>query len=1183
MKQKKTSAHKNFFDKTFSLPATEERVLKYWKKNDIFEKSVAINQKKGKRPFVFYEGPPYANGKPGIHHVLARIYKDVVLRYKTMRGDYVPRRGGWDSHGLPVEIAAEKALGLTSKKDIEKFGIALFNKKAKESVWIYKNEWEKMTDRIGYWLDLKNAYITYEAEYIETLWWILKRLWDKKIFFKGNKVVPWCTRCGTSLSSHELAQGYKERVDASVYVKFRLIPGINVSGGFKTTRETYILSWTTTPWTLPGNVALAVGVDIMYGLYRGVDGAYLICAVDRAEAVFEKAMKPEKTFTGSSLARLRYEPLFNVPKLRSTTSYSIYPARFVTTTEGTGVVHTAVMYGEDDYELGIRENLPRFHTVSEEGVFVRGVPGLSGKPVKAQDTENIIIASLSKKRFFFRKEDYTHEYPHCWRCESPILYYARTSWFIGMEKLRSRLLAENRKINWKPEHVKNGRFGEWLREAKDWNVSRERYWGTPLPVWECDACGATDVMGGINELCANVGTTKNKYWIMRHGHAESLLANVIDSGKGRYHLTDTGKKQAQKAAESLRKHNIDVIVSSDVLRTRETALIAAKTLGVKRVIIDKQIREIFLGVLEGKRPGEYFRTLPSYESRFESAPDKGETLRELRARVWSAIRKLETDLRGKRILLVSHEYPLWMLSAAALGWSEKKAIDEKKAQSEERNGDFISPGEARPLGVRMLPRDETGLIDLHRPYVDTISYLCSEKKCRGTKKRVREVADVWFDAGSMPFAQHHYPFENKLFVDKQGGYPADYIAEGMDQTRGWFYTLLAVAVALGKAAPYKNVASLGLINDTFGKKMSKSKGNIIEPMSVIDQYGADAVRWYFFTVNAAGDAKNFDTADVQKAFRKFHMILYNSLVFYETYADTASTTRISRNILDTWLMARLRETSESVCDNFDTYDIREAALAIEKVVDDLSRWYIRRSRRRFQRPASRAELLEASGTLRHALSEIAKMTAPFTPFFAEALYKKFGDSESVHLDSLKRLNVTASDKKIITNMAEVRRLARMALAKRAELGIKVRQPLASLHARNKKSEIQKDKRLLNLLASEVNVKKIVFHEKIDAVDGGEVAFDTVITPKLKEEGALRELVRTAQDLRQKAGLEPKDSIALFLELPEPMRGIAARNEAFLKKEIGAREIQYKKSEKVKAGAKVDFDGEKAWFGIRKVK
>ncbi|MEK7094249.1 MAG: class I tRNA ligase family protein [Patescibacteria group bacterium] len=1174
-------------DKPFKLPEVEEEVLKFWDKEQIFEKSLV--RRKGKKPFVFYEGPPYANGRPGIHHVLARTYKDIILRFRSMRGYYVPRRAGWDTHGLPVEIAAEKALGLKSKKDIEKFGIELFNQKAKEAVWLYKDEWEALTNRIGYWLDLKNAYITYENEYIESLWWILKKLSDKKLLFQGHKVVPWCTRCGTALSSHELAQGYKEVKDQSAYVKFKLKPGQKI-GSWETGDRSYILAWTTTPWTLPGNVALAVGENIEYQSVQ-IKGDQVWYA---SESTMKELGHDGKKVKGKNLVGLEYEPLFDVEKLQNENSHKIYGASFVTTTDGTGVVHIAPMYGEDDYKLGIAMELPQYHTVSEDGRFVSGVPGLSGMIAKdhadsAKETEAKIFEILDKGGNLFDKKEYVHEYPFCWRCGTAVIYYARTSWFIGMSKLKQELLSRNAKINWIPQHIKDGRFGEWLREVKDWNLSRERYWGVPLPVWQCNQCHETKVIGGADELNKTQGGSRNEYLVMRHGQSEIQIKNIIDSGDHNFHLTKKGQIQVRATANKLRKEKIDLIIASPVLRTQETAEIVSKIIGVP-FITDIRIQEFQLPSLSGKPVEAYDRNYPTYQSRFESTPRGGETLRDLRKRLAELVREMETKYQGKKILFITHEYPAWMFFHTNLGWSEKQAIREKEKMDAKKDGDFIEVAECMNLPYLLLPRDKNGQVDFHRPFIDSVTFPC--EKCRGKMARIPEVADVWFDSGAMPFAQLHYPFENKDSVDKRTAYPADYIAEGMDQTRGWFYTLLATATVLGYPAPYKNVISLGLINDKNGQKRAKSKGNIVEPRSVINTYGVDAVRWYFYTATAAGEPKNFDEEEVKKATRRYHLVLLNSWVFYDTYGpkvrQPAKKIGKKKSVLDQWIVARLEEVIETATKKLDAYDIREAALSLEGFLDDFSRWYIRRSRRRLQparqglngrgKPLSQSDYKEASETLGQVLYHLTLLTAPFTPFFGEYLYHQLEPKktkDSVHFVDWPKLDKKLINKKLLKEMAEVRKVAAVVLAKRAELGIRVRQPLATLKLNPSVGEIRPA--ILEILRDEVNVKRVVYDKNLKE----DIWLDEIITEELKEEGLIREMIRQIQDLRQKAGFKPRDAVKLFVEAEQDVCEIIKGQEQFIALEVKAKAIIFKKE----FGATTESGGYPegvTYLGVKKV-
>jgi isoleucyl-tRNA synthetase len=1162
----------------FSLPEVEEKVLKFWRENGIFEKSLKKN--KAKKKFVFYEGPPTANGRPGIHHVLSRSFKDIVLRYKTMVGFSVPRRAGWDTHGLPVEIEVEKKLGLKSKKEIEEYGVAAFNKKCRESVWEYKDEWEKITERIGFWLDMDHPYITYEKNYMESLWWIFSEVNKKKLLYQGHKVVPWCTRCGTALSSHELAQGYKTTEDMSVYMKFRLLPNQTIGRNFTTDDKTYILSWTTTPWTLPGNVALAVGENIQY-VVVSIEGAgeKYVVASSLATKVLNTKYQILNTFSGKDFIGLKYEPLFDVKKLGTESSYRVYPADFVTTENGTGVVHTAVMYGEDDYQLGTKIGLPKHHTVDTSGKFTADVPELAGLYVKAKETEAKIFELLKERNFLFKTEKYEHEYPFCWRCGTPILYYARDSWFIGMSKLKRELLASNKTVNWVPATIKNGRFGEWLKDVKDWAISRERYWGTPLPVWVCGKCGATEVLGNVAELEKKLGKPKNNYWVMRHGEAENNVLDIIDATKTKFHLTARGKRQVELSIKKF-KHEltrkgkkIDVVITSDILRTKETDEIDLKILGEVDAKVDKRLEEIQLGVdLMGCHDEKYHVLFPTFQSKFERRPEGGESVRDLRTRLWAFLKECEAKYEGKNILLVTHEYPIWMLSQVSEGWTEREAIAEK----EKRGDDFIKFAEVRKLDLKMVPRNDTGEIDLHKPYIDEAVFKCT---CGGTMKRIPEVADVWFDSGSMPFAEDHYPFENKTKI----AYPADYIVEGIDQTRGWFYTLLAVATLLGEKAPYRNVISLGLLLDKNAQKMSKSKGNTVSPWDMIQKYGADVVRWYFYTVNAPGEPKRFDEADLGKVLRQFVLMMYNSYVFYRTYADKNAKYKIPTakysNILDQWILARLDKTVAASTQALDAYDIGGAGKSIEEFVNDLSRWYIRRSRRRFQKPDNKKDYAAASATLRYCLTELSKLLAPFIPFFADALYQSVSlEGElSVHLEGWPKANskFKIQNSKLLHDMKAVRDLASAALAKRAELGIKVRQPLASLAVKN--SKLKMDAALLEILKDEINVREVIFDSKLKE----DFVLDTVITPELKEEGTIRELVRMIQDLRQDGGFVPKDKITLLIEARPEIKNIVERNEKLLMKEINTSEIILGRSDKFDVEIDTKFDGAPIWIGIKK--
>lgn len=1057
---------------------SEEEVLGFWDRKKIFEASV----KKGRKPFVFFEGPPTANGKPGVHHVEARAFKDVVCRYKTMRGFRVERRAGWDTHGLPVEIEVEKKLGLTSKREIEKYGIAAFNAKCRESVWTYKDEWEQLTRRMGFWLDTDHPYVTYESSYIESLWHILKEFSRAGYLYEDDRIVPWCVRCGTALSSHELAQGYKTVTDQSVYVRFHLKE-----------RRAALLVWTTTPWTLPANVAAAVAPDLEYVTIDDRGEKFILLA-SRAEKLFPD-LKPLWREKGENLIGLKYEPLYP----RDGMPYRVVGGDFVSGEDGTGIVHIAPAFGDDDLQIARKVGLPVLDTIGDDGAFTDVVPQWQGK--FAKDTDPLIIKDLDQKGFLWKQEPYEHEYPFCWRCDTPLLYRARKSWWIKVSRLRRELVAANETVSWHPEHLKTGRFGGWIREAKDWAISRERYWGTPLPIWKCEVCATHTVVGSIDELSRHTKNSGNTYMLMRHGfskHNKLGIANSLPE-EDVYNLTTRGKEEVKKTVQSLKKLKIDLIISSDLLRAKETAGIVAKALDVP-VLYDHDLREIRFGEYEGKGVEE----LRAFESGWRDSDylvkgyPGGESLNDVKVRMARFFARTEQLHRDKKILVIGHESPLWVLAAILSGNLDVDAFP---------RGNRLATAQVQKIKLATVPRNERGEFDLHRPYIDEIALYCTT--CENRMARVESVADVWFDSGSMPYAAWHYPFENKEHIDKKNSFPADFIAEAIDQTRGWFYVLLAVSVLLRRGAPYKNVLSLGHLLDKTGKKMSKSRGNVVHPMKLFETYGADAVRWYFFTINQPGDPKLFDEKDVQSARRNFLDLLSNTLRFYELYAGEKPK-KTAPHILDRWIQARFDEVATSVARAMDAYDIVGAARTIEDfVANDVSRWYVRRSRDRMKNG-------EGVATLKAILMKTAVISAPFIPFLSEVVYQAVGGKmSSVHLESWPAK--TALSKKMLGSMAELREIATRGLELRGRAGIKIRQPLASLTL--KQSSI-KEKALLEILKDELNIKNVY----IDKTIGEDAVLDIAITDELKQEGAAREIMRTLQDIRKKMNLEPKDYI-----------------------------------------------------------
>ncbi|HEV7774537.1 MAG TPA: isoleucine--tRNA ligase [Conexibacter sp.] len=860
-----------------SFPAMEEATLVRWRADDVFHETV--RRRKGRPPWIFYEGPPTANGRPGTHHVLARIFKDIFPRYRTMCGFYVERKGGWDCHGLPVELAVEEELGFTSKEDIERYGIAEFNAKCRESVFTYVEEWARLTERIAYWVDLDEAYRTLDDSYIESVWWALKTIWDKDLLYEGHKVVPYCPRCGTALSSHELGQpgAYRDVVDPSAYVR---LPVTKPAGPLSEGDE--LLIWTTTPWTLPSNAAVAVDPDLTYVRVRTDDGAVLVLAEALIERVLGDGVDILARFAGGEMVGAAYEPPFPfIPgSAYGEKGHTVLPGDFVTAEDGTGLVHTALAFGEDDYRLGEQQGMTVVNPVRPDGTYDERIEGYAGRAVR--EANNDLVEDLRARGRLLRAEDYEHAYPHCWRCGTALLYYAKPSWYIRTSAIRDRLLASNETVNWHPPHVKHGRFGNWLEGNVDWALSRERYWGTPLPVWRCEQ-GHVHCIGSFDEL---------------------------------------------------------------------------------------------------------------------------------------------EELSGVR------------------------------------------------------------LEDAHRPYVDEVGFPCIE--CGGRMQRVPEVIDVWFDSGAMPFAQWHAPHENADFFRER--FPADYVCEALDQTRGWFYSLLAVSTLLFDQSSYKNVVCLGLILDPEGQKMSKSKGNVVVPWEVLDRYGADALRWYFFTSKQPWDGYRFSLETIGEAVRQFLLQLWNTYGFYVLYANANGVEpgglpdpAESSHELDRWALSRLSATVDIARERMDDYDATAAGRAIQAFVDDLSNWYVRRSRRRFWDgdPA-------AFATLHHCLVSVVQLLAPFTPFIADEIYRNLApDGEvSVHLCDYPMAG--ERDIALEEAMDVAREAVRLGLAARGQSKIKLRQPLHAAAIVATGREREAIERLADIVRQELNVKELRFVSAADELGELEV-------------------------------------------------------------------------------------------------
>ena len=1011
---KKVSTDMNFVER-------EKQVEKFWEDNQIFEKSMKVRE--GNPSYVFYDGPPTANGKPHIGHVETRVIKDMIPRYRTMKGYQVPRKAGWDTHGLPVELEVEKKLGLDGKDQIEKYGVEPFIEQCKESVWKYEGMWEDFSHTVGFWADMKNPYVTYHNDYIESEWWALKEIWKKGLLYEGHKIVPYCPRCGTPLSSHEVAQGYKDVKERSAVVRFK------VKG-----EDAYILAWTTPPWTLPSNVALCVNPDEDYVKVTSKGYTYYMAAA-LVDTVLGEGAEILEHYQGKDLEFKEYEPLFPYAEKRigNKKAYYVVCDTYVTLTDGTGVVHIAPAFGEDDSKVGHRYDLPFVQLVNEKGEMTEETPW-AGTFCKKADMA--VLQALEDKDLLFDAPLFEHSYPHCWRCDTPLIYYARETWFIRMTAVKEDLIRNNNTINWIPESIGKGRFGDWLENVQDWGLSRNRYWGTPLPVWQCE-CGHQDCIGSIEEL----------------------------------------KEKA------------------------------------------------------------------------DNCPDD---------------------------------------------------------------------------------------IELHRPYIDAVTIKCP--KCGKEMHRVPEVIDCWFDSGSMPFAQHHYPFENKETFEKQ--FPAQFISEAVDQTRGWFYSLLAISTLLFNKAPYENVIVLGLVQDENGQKMSKSKGNAVDPFDALQTYGADAIRWYFYTSSAPWLPSRFAGKTVVEGQRKFMGTLWNTYAFFVLYAniDNFDATKYSLEydklaVMDKWLLSRLESTVKAVDDNLANYRIPEAAKALQSFVDDMSNWYVRRSRERFWAKGMEQDKINAYMTLYTALVTVAKAAAPMIPFMTEDIYQNLVKSidasapESIHLCDFPEVHENWIDPKMEEDMADLLEIVVMGRAARNTANIKNRQPIGTMYV---KSEFQLSEFYKEIIEDELNVKEVVFKDdiadfisysfkpqmrtvgpkygkllnkikttlseldgnkamaelkstgelKLD-IDGQEivlleedllidmaqmegyvsesdhtitVVLDTNLTPELIEEGFVRELVSKIQTMRKEAGFEVMDKIRVYAKDNDKIVSIMKNHDDEIKSEVLAEEI-----------------------------
>ncbi len=1103
----------------------EEQILKFWQENKIFEKTLQKPSPKGE--FVFYDGPPFATGLPHYGHMLAGTMKDVIPRYKTMNGYHVNRVWGWDCHGLPIENLVEKELGLETKKDIEKYGIDKFNKAARESVLRYDAEWKKFVPRFGRWVDMDTPYKTMDSKYTESVWWSWKELTQKNLVYEGFKVMPYCPHCGTTLSNFEVNQGYKDISDISVYVKFKI----------KKFPNSYFVAWTTTPWTLPGNTALAVGAEIEY-VEVEVKDQVLVLAKEKLSLIKEE-YKILATHKGSEMVGMEYEPVFNYFESQDIKNkengWRVVAGDFVTTEDGTGIVHIAPAFGGDDYELSQKENLPIIVHVDLEGKMkpeIKDFAGMLVKPKSNDEKERLatdisIIRYLQDRGSFFDKEKIKHSYPHCWRCDTPLLNYATSSWFIKVTDLKDKMLSLNSKVSWVPSDIGENRFGKWIEGARDWAVSRSRYWGAPIPVWKCNSCKAVETLGSFEELKNKIHKSGNKYFTIRHGEAEQNIKDLINSelSNNIYHLTEEGRKRVLEASENIKKEKIDFIITSPFLRCKETAEIVRGALGLDASCVqeDERLAEFKKGPgFEGKSWQEYWGLFSSTKERFEKSPDGGENLTDLNKRAGEFIYDLEKRYSGKNILIVSHQGPIASMHMIAEGADAGRFIEAKEKQIY-----TFGFADFRKLDFAPLPHNENYELDVHRPFIDEVRWSC---ECGGEFERIKEVFDTWYDSGSMPYASVHHPFESEetFLGKKKFPFPADFIAEGLDQTRGWFYTLLVLGAGIFSKSPYDNVIVNGIVLAEDGQKMSKKLKNYPDPMDMVNKYGADTIR-YYMTASPVVRAEDlaFSEKGLDEVSKKLIKRLGNVCEFYLMYGDSSVTANNeSPKIIDRWIISRLSQAGKDIDMYLSKYELEKAARPVMDFVEDLSTWYLRRSRDRFK-AEDQEEKKFALATMRFILLELSKYMAPFTPFFAEDLYRSVrGDKEtqSVHLcDWPEDVKI---EKDVLEGMKEVRRLVSVALEKRNVAGVKVRQPLQKVTLKNLKFEGKKE--YIDLIRDEVNVKEVLFNENLEE----EIELDTLITEGLKKEGMERDIIRLIQELRKTSNLNPSDSKNLLVDTDE---------------------------------------------------
>jgi isoleucyl-tRNA synthetase len=1133
----------------------EEQIQLFWEEQDIFNKSVmspAGDSPKG--DFTFYDGPPFATGLPHYGHILASTIKDAVPRFWTMNGYRVRRKWGWDCHGLPLENLIEKKLGLATKRDIEEYGVKNFNEAARSAVMEYADDWKRVIPRMGRWSDMENDYKTMDSTYTESVWWVFKQLHEKGLVFEGFKTMHLCPRCGTTLSNFEVNQGYKDIKDIAVTVK---LPLLDEAG---TVTDTSLLVWTTTPWTLPGNLAAAVNQEFTYAKAKVTTDEkveFVIVAKERLAQLDGTEFEVVEEIKGVDLVGKKYQPPFpwmgEQEMEGRENAFVIRHADYVEIGEdGTGAVHIAPAYGDDDMKLAQAHGVPIVHHVNNSGHFNEWVTEFAGQLVKPKDDDESgvghmdadieVLKSLQATGVVFKKENITHSYPHCWRCDTPLLNYATTSWFVDVPSIKDQLVKNNSEVKWVPEHVGTNRFGKWLDGARDWAVSRQRYWGAPLPIWRNPETQEFKVLGSLEELKQYVPKSGNQYFAMRHGESESNVAGVISANiKNDDSVTEAGLEQVKKAAAELKGENIDLIIASPFMRTKQTAELVRAELGLPEtaLLFDEIIREYDLAdEYEGKRwHDDYAANFATWEERFTKELPGSENRRDVMKRMGEFLYSLESnpDYKGKNILIVSHGGPIATLRAAANGWN----AEQQKADYD--NGRYFQNAQLEKLDFTPLPHNDNYELDFHRPYIDDV--VLEENGVQ--LERVPDVFDCWFESGSMPYGQRHFMGAAQSDFDPENniGLPAQFIAEGLDQTRGWFYSLIVLGTALFGKSPYAHVIVNGMVLAEDGKKMSKKLQNYPDPMELADRTGVDAMRLYLLSAPIMrGEDLHFSEKEVMELQRKNIGRLHNVLAMYEMFADGTEARGDSSNVLDQWIVARLQQLVNESTAGYKSYELDKATRPINDFIDDLSVWYLRRSRDRFK-GEDQVDRTLALATLRHVLRTLSLTIAPSMPFYAEYLWqaiKEEDDAESVHLAAWPTEGMVNED--LLEQMVDTRNIVTAALEARTKSGIKVRQPIAAVFG----PELPEG--LLQVVLDELNAK--------DYGVADTVGIDTELSDELRAEGAVRELMRAVQGKRKKDGLEPQDEITLTVQTDESGKAAIEANQELLQKTVGATDLQF---------------------------